>query len=250
MAPQQAQSAQMRAITISREYGSGGGEIGRQLAQKLQWQLIDHEFVVRIAHMLGVSEREVELHDEYAQGTLARILSSMRSVDPSLLVDTDINGSATEEGYHQALVRVVEAVADEGHAVIVGRGSQKILASRRDVLHVRIIAPLEKRITYVVQREGLDHEAARTRIMDKDRHRDRYLQTHYHQSSSEPHLYDLVLNTGVIDLNSATDIIYQALERKATRLLVPDQELGPGSGSARYPGRVADFSVPPVEPTK
>ncbi len=52
--------SQMRAITISREYGSGGGEIATRLASRLGWQLIDHEVVVQVAHELGVSEAEAE----------------------------------------------------------------------------------------------------------------------------------------------------------------------------------------------
>ncbi|GCE05120.1 cytidylate kinase-like family protein [Dictyobacter aurantiacus] len=240
---QSTSGTEMRAITISREYGSGGGEIARRLAEKLQWQLIDHEFVVRIAHMLGVSEYEVEQQDEYSQGTISRILSSMRSIDPALLVDTS-NMETSEEGYHQALVSVVQAAAREGHAVIVGRGSQKILENIRAVLHVRIIAPLEKRITYVVQREGLNHDLARDRVLQKDRHRERYLQAHYRANSSDAHLYDLVLNTSVIDLDSAVDLICLALERKANRLSLPEEELGPGAGFGKYPGRPMDFRTP------
>ena len=47
----------MRAITISREYGSGGGEIATRLTKRLGWQLVDHEVVVQAAHELGVSEK-------------------------------------------------------------------------------------------------------------------------------------------------------------------------------------------------
>ena len=62
--------SQMRAVTISREYGSGGGEIATRLAQRLGWQLIDHEVVVQVAHELGVSEAEVEAHDERVESLL------------------------------------------------------------------------------------------------------------------------------------------------------------------------------------
>jgi len=50
----------MRAITISRQYGSGGGEIAARLATRLGWKLIDHEVVVRVAQELGVTEAEAE----------------------------------------------------------------------------------------------------------------------------------------------------------------------------------------------
>src|SRR5258708_28190279 len=55
--------AQMRPITISREYGSGGGEIALRLARRLGWQLIDHEHVVHVAQELGVIYADPEEHD-------------------------------------------------------------------------------------------------------------------------------------------------------------------------------------------
>src|SRR5437879_8902096 len=76
--------SQMRAITISREYGSGGGEIARRLAKRLGWGLIDHEAVIRVAQELGVSEAEAAVHDEYAEGLVSRILSSMQAVDTAM----------------------------------------------------------------------------------------------------------------------------------------------------------------------
>jgi cytidylate kinase len=125
--------------------------------------------------------------------------------------------------------------------VIVGRGAQAHLAQRYDVLHVRIIAPLEARIAYVVSREGLDQEAARARILQKDQEHARYLETFYHRRPSDPHLYDLVLSTGILDLESAVDVISIVLERKAKRLSIPEQDLGPAGGLSRYPGQPEDF---------
>jgi len=231
----------MRAITVSREYGSGGGEIARRLTTKLGWQLIDHEVVVRVANVLGVNESEVEEQDEYAQSTLARILSSMSSVDPSMMMESANLSVTTEDTYQRALVPVVTAAAQKGHVVIVGRGSQKILADQRDVLHIRIIASLEKRVEYVMQREGMSREEAKTRIQEKDRQRERYLQARYHENSSNAHLYDLVINSSVLDLDSIVDLVSVALEHKAARLNVSEQELGPGAGSQRYPGQAHDF---------
>ncbi len=237
--------AQMRAITISREYGSGGGEIARRLAASLGWQLVDHEVVVRVARELGVSEAEVEAFDEHSAGLVSHLIASMRSVDPALLVNIpDEARVESEETYHDALQRVVQAAAREGHVVIVGRGGQMALGDQRAVLHIRIIAPLDKRVVYVMQREGLGQEDARARIQLKDRDRQRYLHAQYRQSSDNPHLYDLVINTGVLDMDSAVALILLALERKALKLQVPETELGPGAGSQRYTGRPGDFRPP------
>ncbi len=233
--------ATMRAITISREYGSGGGEIAVRLAKRLQWRLIDHEVVVRVAQKLHVSEEEAEDHDERVEGLASRILKSLRLIHPTMPVTIEMPLSMDSRAFHEARSQIIEGAVAAGHVVIVGRGAQAHLAQRRDVLHVRIVAPLEARIAYVVSREGLDRATAQARILRKDHERARYLETFYHRSSSDPHLYDLVLNTGILDLESAVDVIDLVLERKAKRLAVPTQELGPVVGLTRYPGQPEDF---------
>lgn len=238
---------QMRAVTISREYGSGGGEIARRLAERLNWQLVDYQVVTLLAQRMGVSIREAEAYDERAGSFVERLLSSMRSIEPAMLVSTpsETLGLQPEEFYQRALRQVVTAAARERHTVIVGRGSQVVLEARRDVLHVRVVAPLEKRIDYVMQREGLNRDEARSRVQGKDRDRHRYLQAEYQRDNADPHLYDLICNTGVIDLDHVVELICAALAYKATQLKKAEEQLGPAaSARARYPGRPGDFRPP------
>jgi cytidylate kinase len=119
-----------------------------------------------------------------------------------------------------------------------------ILADLRDVLHVRIIAPFEKRVAYVMQREGLDHHTAEARIHRKDHERASYLEREYHHHPDEAHLYDLVLNTSLLDLESAVDIICFTLQQKAKGLATETGELGPATGLSRYPAQPEDFRPP------
>jgi cytidylate kinase len=108
-------------------------------------------------------------------------------------------------------------------------------------LHVRIIAPFEKRVAYVMQREGLDHHTAEARIHRKDHERASYLEREYHHHPDEAHLYDLVLNTSLLDLESAVDIICFTLQQKAKGLATKTGELGPATGLSRYPAQPEDF---------
>lgn len=236
--------SQMRAITISREYGSGGGEIAARLTKRLGWQLIDHDVVGRVAHELGVSEAEAEAHDERVESLVVRFLTGIQLFEPSALMAVPAPIITDPRDYHEALRRVVKAAASTGHVVIIGRGAQFLLAHEPDVLHVRVVAPLDLRTAYVMRREGLDEVAARARVQLKDRDRIRSLQEKYHQNPQNPLLYDLVVNTAVIDLESAVDLIYLALERKAKRLSTPPTELGPAAGLAHYPGQPHDFRPP------
>jgi cytidylate kinase len=236
--------SQMRAITISREYGSGGGEVAQRLAKRLQWQLVDHEIVVRVAHELGVSVEEAEAQDEYAESVTARILSGLQAMQPTLFAVAPFPVMMDAPNYQEALKHVVEGATASGHAVIVGRGAQVLLGQHRDVLHVRIVAPLEQRIPYVMRREGVNHDEARTRIQVKDQDRMRYLNTVHHRRSDDALLYDVILNTAVLSLDQVVELISVALREKTTRLSVATEELGPGAGLTRYPGRPGDFHPP------
>jgi CMP/dCMP kinase len=234
----------MHAITISREYGSGGGEIARRLAQRLQWQLVDHEIVVRVAQELGVSVEEAEAQDEYTESITSRILSSLQAMQPMLFAISPLPTTADTLSYQEALAHVVEGSVAAGHVVIVGRGAQMLLEQRRDVLHIRVIAPLEQRIAYVMRRESLKYEDARTRIQVKDQDRIRYLQNVHHRRPDDALLYDMTLNTGILALDQVVELICVALQEKATRLSIITGELGPGVGMERYAGRPGDFRPP------
>ena len=246
MSKEQPASNSMRAITISREYGSGGGEIARRLSARLAWQLLDHQVVEEVARELGVSKDEAMPYDEHADSFARRLIESLQYVTPygsaAIVPETDPQPEIDERVYHNALNQVLQKAVDLGHVVIVGRGGQMLFKERRDVLQVRIVAPLQARIAYVAQREGVDHEAAQARIQQKDRQRTRNLKEQYHQDNTDAHLYDLVINTGILDLQSAVDLILLALERKAQRLTVPQEALGPGAGLPRYSSPPGDIS--------
>ena len=236
----------MRAITISREYGSGGGEIASRLARRLAWDLIDHAIVERTALEMGTSTQEAEAHDEYTEGTVSRVLNNMLYLYPASMVSAPPEAFLSDEEYRSTVSKIVRAVAARGHVVIVGRASQVILAELRDVLHVRIIAPFEKRVAYVMQREGVDHHTAESRIHMKDHDRARNLQMEYHQKLEDAHLYDIVLNTSLLDLESAVEVICFTLQQKAKGLATKTGELGPAIGLSQYPGQPQDFR--PLKP--
>ncbi len=236
----------VRAVTISHLYGSGGGEIGARLAQRLGWKLIDHEIVAQVAEKMGISLHEADARDEYPESFFARLLSTIQVTlgAPPSPASLAVPVGELHTAYQQTIATLVEAAADQGHAVIIGRGSQVVLANRRDVLHVRIVAPLPQRIDYVAKREGIGAAEARTRIQLKDRVRARYLRTEYHQESDNPLLYDLVVNTVVLDLDSVVTLIQHTVEAKSAKEGVPADELGPAAGLNPYPGEPEDLPPP------
>lgn len=242
----EAGAQRMCAITVSRMYGSGGGEVAVRLARRLGWNLIDHEVVVRVAHDLGITEQEAVDQDERSESFISRALHSMSLAYPGVVSEVPPPPSPVEreQRYQEALRHVIELAAKEGHVVIVGRGAHMLLGQRRDVLKLRIVAPLQQRVAYVARREGLSEQAARDRIQDKDISRKRYVESAFHVRFGDAEQYDLTINSAVLSLDDAVELACQALEQKARRLDVPEAELGPGAGMRRYSGATADVPLP------
>src|SRR5437763_3826750 len=102
--------ATMQAVTISRQYGSGGGEIAARLARKLNWQLIDHAIIAKTASELGVYETDVSRYDEeYVEGTLARILTGIRNLTAGAFIPPTASGTVFPPGVPVAAPRPLAA---------------------------------------------------------------------------------------------------------------------------------------------
>ncbi|HXR66218.1 MAG TPA: cytidylate kinase-like family protein [Ktedonobacteraceae bacterium] len=235
----------MHAVTISREYGSGGGEVAARLAAALNWRLVDHEAVIQVARELSISVTDAEAQDEYAESLGMRLLNGLSLMQPPMSSSMHVIPLTDTQMYHETMRNVIIRALASDPVVLVGRGSQMLLKGRRDTLHVRVVAPLEQRIMYVMQREKLSRDNAQARIHYKDSGRDRYLSMQYRQHPSDPLLYDLVINTAVLGLDDAVALIQVALKQKAQHLRVPTSQLGPGTGLAPYPGYSEDFTMPP-----
>src|SRR5262245_52350003 len=106
MSEQQEQPGQMRAVTISREYGSGGGEISARLAARLGWRLVDHELVVRVAQELNMSEAEARERDEFAEGLFSRVLIGMRTITPPVPMALPVSLRSDSRAYQESLRRL------------------------------------------------------------------------------------------------------------------------------------------------
>lgn len=119
--------SRMRAITVSREYGSGGGEIAARLAKRLGWQLIDHALVERVASELGTSLEEAEAHDEQREGVIVQLLNSMQYIYPAYTASAAPTAFLSDDvASRETVNKLVRAAAARGHVVIVGRAAQEI----------------------------------------------------------------------------------------------------------------------------
>ncbi len=191
----------MSAVTISRQMGSQGDELAWQVAQQLGWQLIRRDLINQAA--LGAGVPHVALADIDELGLL------------------DLRPSIREwRAYQNQVEHIIRGWADKGDVVIVGRGGQMTLRGRPDVLHVRVVAPLDMRIIQLQQEKNIPAQSARARLEASAKARDSYMKRCYGVQLDDPTLYHLVVNIGLLGLSQAVNFIIQALQAWNEALLI------------------------------
>jgi cytidylate kinase len=201
-----------RVLTVSREYGSGGGLIARKIAEKLGWDLLDKALVERIARIAQVDPQLAQEYDERVDSWLHR--ASRRG-----LWHGAFEGVATVTGLEvfdaEAMAALGRDLITEAHArgncVIVGRGGQCVLQDRKDVLHVFIYAPWRERTARVRGRltAAADVEHA---IRLTDQRRADFIRMYFGCNWNDPHLYHMLISSEFGEDNVARTII-EAMQR-------------------------------------
>jgi cytidylate kinase len=202
-------------LTISHQYGSGGSRIARELGRRLGWSVWEKEIVRKIASQYKVAEEYVEAKDERVDSFIERMVGlfgmggfeSTYEIPPPLWL--------TDAQLARMTRTIIEEVAKEGNAIIVGRGGNLVLANHPRAVHVFLLAPLEVRISRVMQAEGLSHHDAERRISGMDKLRTDYVHTFYHTSWNDLSQYHLVVDSGVWGEDGTTDLLAWALEHTA-----------------------------------
>uniref|UniRef100_A0A7C3ZAL5 BON domain-containing protein n=1 Tax=Desulfobacca acetoxidans TaxID=60893 RepID=A0A7C3ZAL5_9BACT len=192
----------MAILAISREYGSGGREIGRRVAERLGYQFIDKERLFRDLDAAG--------------GRWGRLAREVDEVCPTLWERHDWQ----YRGYVAQLEALILTYAASDNVVLIGRGSPFLLQSVPYCLKVRVVAPLEARIERIILRESLDQEGAARLIERVDRERACYIKANYGVDWDLEKFYDLTLNTGALTYSQVIDILVPALADK-DRLATP-----------------------------
>ena len=204
-------------VTISRQFGSGGAEIGRMVAHASGLQYIDHEIIDEVARRLGVNVESAARQDEKTAGTVRHVLEAIQSSNPfamnyaTLLNPAQAPAQSRELAYFRLTQKVILELATEGNVVIIGRGSQFLLHSSPRTLHIYIFAPLPYRIENVMKHFQLDRVQATHLIERRDYDHDSYLRHYYGSDGHQPALYHLFINTCLFSVELAASLVQQAL---------------------------------------
>jgi cytidylate kinase len=182
----------IQVITISRDYGSGGGAIAQALGHRLGWRLIDDPFIADIARSIHASPEAVRSHEEQVDPWFHRITKALWRGGFEGAVTRTETEPLDADGIARLWNDVIVEAAAIGRCVIVGRGGQCLLQSRRDAFHVKVYAPMSLRLRNIESREprGADLTAA---ARERDRRRAEYIRHYFDQDWMNPHLYHLML---------------------------------------------------------
>ena len=189
-----------RIITIEREFGSGAGDIARELASRLGWKLWDNSVTEEIARLAQVDSSEVRRCDERMDSSLYRLAKVFwrGSYERSMPVgsgrgfDTDCMVEMMKE--------VIEKAAEEGNCVIVGRGSPYFLRERSDAFHVFLYARRAEKIQRLIK-TGKSQKEAEELVDTVDQDRIAFVKHYFHADWPTRCLYHMMINTEMGDEN-------------------------------------------------
>lgn len=193
------------AITISRECGSGALSIARITAEILEdhgraaglpaWTIFDRELVECVVTEHKLPTRAARYMPEDRMPELRTAFEELLGLHPSKV--------ALLEFTNKTILRLARA----GHAIIVGRGGNIVTAGLPNVIHLRLVAPLETRVHEMQKQLEVSKAAALDHVLKTDRARARYLKRYFKANIDDPPGYHLTINTGRMSFEAAAQLI-------------------------------------------
>ena len=201
-----------RAVTISRQTGSGAHSVAEKLAALLQahtpkeacpWTVFDRNLVEKVLADHDLPERVARFMPEDRISSISDTMEELFDLHPpSWLLVRKVS---------ETILHLLEL----GNVIVIGRGATVISAKLDHVFHVRLVGSLPKRAQHVQEMNHLSKEAALRLIRREDRGRERYLKRYFKTDLNDPLLYHLVINTDLVSHDEAARLIADAVLRRA-----------------------------------
>jgi len=200
--PSASETSPPPVITISRQAGIDTGALTERTADLLNnrskggglWKIYDQQLIDHVAREHHLSTELVASHDEHDESVLELAMHGLSSAEQPEAVALKIGAA-------------IRHFAQQGHAIIVGRGGQSILAKCESAVHVRLIAPESWRVNMLATTTGADRREAMKTLRRIDTDRTRYMKAHFNHDSKDPLLYGIILNMSQIDVAEAASAI-------------------------------------------
>lgn len=199
-----------RIITVSRQFGSGGREIGAKLAAKLGIPFYDNEIISRAAKESGFAEAAFENAEKKATNSL--LYSIAMGMNAYGNQDIGFTHLSLDDQLYLAQSNVIRKVAKEGPCVIVGRCADYVLRDYDNVVNVFIWADLEARKKRAIGEYHLKENKAEEEILRTDKRRANYYNYHASGKWGKAENYHLSVRSDYIGIDNSVDCILRYLE--------------------------------------
>jgi cytidylate kinase len=202
----------IRIVTISREFGAGGSELAHAVGARLDWPVLDHDIVPRVAARLGMREAVVQQLNEHPPPLMHRLAAALLVLPPEAPVSVDPRDVLDLDAVADAACAELLEAARSAPVVLVGHGGQALFGDRADALHLRVVAPMEARLRRLCRRFGCDDRFAQAELRRTDEARRQYLRRYRGIDGSDPLHYHLEINTGRVTIDEAASLVVQLVE--------------------------------------
>ena len=201
-------------ITVGRQYGSGGREIGTMLAERLSIAYYDDLLLKKAAQESGLCEELFHSFDERPKSFLYSI-----ALDPySFSMNHITPKGSIEQQVYLATYDTIKKLAEEGSCVLIGRCADYALKDRDDVVNIFITAPLESRIERVARRNNISPEEAKERIRKTDKSRASYYNYYSSKEWGDAKSYDLCINSSLLGVEGTVDLLESLVRQKGLEI--------------------------------
>lgn len=200
-----------QVITISREYGSGGREIGEKLAKELGIPFYDNEIISRAAKESGFAESAFEQAEEKATNSLLYSIALGMNVFANQ--ESGFTGLSLDDKIFLAQSNVIRRVAKESSCVIVGRCADYILNDMDDVVNIFIHAGMDFRMERAISDYQIPRKKAAEEVLKNDKRRANYYKYHAGERWANMSNYHLAIRSDYGGVDKAVKTILQFLKK-------------------------------------
>lgn len=205
----------MKYITIGRQYGSGGRDIGLMLSERLSIPYYDNELIHMASERSGLSKKDIESLDEKGRASLLQSIFANNmpmSMSPLGMEMPYYLNITTSDRIYILQSEIIRELARKESAIFVGRCADYVLKDKK-ILNVFIHAPIEYRIDKLCDKYKIKRDEAMGRIKKIDKQRTAYYNYFTNKQWSSVESYHMTIDSSRFDHDSVADIVIQAYNK-------------------------------------
>ena len=197
-------------ITINRQFGTGGHEVGAEIAKRLGVKLLDKQLLTAVAKELSADDtaiQRLQLRNPSWWDDFTQFYRHYMAENEYHISDRD----SLSRQFFEAQAAIIRRIAEQESCVIIGRCAFDIFKDYKNALKIFIHSRMETRIRRIVQRYGVSESDAKLMIVDNDYTRELYIKTFTGSEWYDARNYDLCLDVGKFGVNGAVDYIMKLI---------------------------------------